>query len=230
MGVTGGSLYSVEHQWFYPLNANYPDDMREIEAAVSEFPARVDRTGTRWARCDLNLLQCIIRKIVAARMPARVPMLFLAAGMRRSMRAFACTRLVPRDMLREINSHMWTDESVELNSLFNRYIDMRYITGLRIRAIDESRRGPWMRVNALLSFIDTYGVMHIDHVLWPVNYTFHDRCHWSPVPHFYMKICELYIHSADTRGLWSHVIEFAADEVIEFAYKRLDKRSAPTQI
>lgn len=64
-------------RWECYLNRNYADDMDEIHKAIEMFPSRVDDSGIRWIRCDYGELKQLIRKIVAARVHARLPMLFM---------------------------------------------------------------------------------------------------------------------------------------------------------
>lgn len=118
-------------------------------------PSRTDNEG-RWIHCDLDAFKCVVCKVIAAHVFARVPMLFLPAGVRRGTVVLRATRLIPRDLLWRIYTHLCVDGVVELEQLFSQYNALKYISGLYLRATLDGIYGPRLRVYEVRARVGTY--------------------------------------------------------------------------
>lgn len=230
--VWTGYVKQSANTWSHRLNNNYEDDVREIQLAVSGLGPRVDEYGDWWVRCDPTVLKCTILKIIRARMPARVPMWFLRDHVRNAMVALAATRLLPRDLLREVHARLQVDEFAEMCGLFQRYTSLRYIRGLYMRLDD----GPLVRVINVYSrktgpryqFMEidvAYGGKVISYLKVLLNCTHHRGAH------FCLCLRDAHLGLAgrtegdDSEGFYNlFVIKFTADAAIEFVHKDPHKR------
>lgn len=228
-------VVGADDVWVHKLNVNYPDDLDEIRAAIAVYPSRIDKQG-QWILCDFDTLKCTIRKIVAAHVSTQIPMLFLRASVRRGLIALGCvhicSRQLPRDLLREVHSHMPV-EGVELEKLFRRYYLLRYITGLYVYAVGNGVRGPRIRVTEIFTYMITVG-WHDDY--WYsfqleggiIKCDYVTRCAECKSPHFcaYMNYAESLVVVPYGR-VGTYCIWFEADGPVEFVHKRLDKLELP---
>lgn len=136
------------------LNPNYLDDMREIDAAIAALPSCVDN-GYRWLACDHQVMLKMIRRIVRAHVRSVVPVPFLPTGVRRAVIALGSTRLLPRDLLREV--HRFLGGGVDqLDALFSKYVKLTDIRGLHFRATNGGVRGPRVDVRSMERSVDGY--------------------------------------------------------------------------
>lgn len=228
-----GKYQALDTYWSRILNANYLDDMREINHYMEQFQSRIDSLGRRWHLCEFESLRATVCKIVHAYVPAQVPMLFLGAHVRRSLRALASTRLLPRDLLREVSAHAQIDEITELARIFNVYTFLKSIVGLYARAITDGVRGPRFRVDEI-QLLDQHVELYTPYVMWlhdtPLNFRFnkYEGC----ITHFYMCLRDTRSHLIGftwdaTDFLREYTLEFEAEAEIKFVHKSLHKRRAP---
>lgn len=146
-------LLSVEPSWQLRPANNYQDDVSAIQKAMLTYPTTFDKYGNRWVRCEFKALVGVIRSIINAFVPERVPMLFMRASVRRAVVALGCvhvrSRQLPGDLLREVAERAHVDEVEALIELFVTYEKLIRINGLHARVIKDGFVGARLRVREL---------------------------------------------------------------------------------
>lgn len=215
---------------FYTLNVNYLDDIREIEAAVSVFPSRIDGAD-RWLTCDLINLMEMIRQVIAARMNTRVPLGFLRMG--QQIVSLGCVRVrsrrLPRDILREVAGWLRVAAVATLAGIFETYIYLENITGLNLRVC--AAPGPRLFVRGVRTRLGS-STLHVGknshgHVR-SIDYGYHS-CGRHPMLHFYVYLDPDALHFmgiANTARASTYKVEFhSTEDAMVFEHKNPRKRA-----
>lgn len=208
--------------WVHILNPNYLDDTKEILAAMASYE-HTNNDGVYYVDCNYTKLTHIVEHIINAQVISSVPMLFLAAGVRRAMITFGCAhRWLPRDILREIDKHVRGDEDQTLVDLFNHYIHLKDIAGLYVMASVGGVSARSVRVVSVVlravyfeprvrstSFIMSVGKGR------RLDCVHHLGCAACPTPHFCTGT-----HDKNV----AYTLKFKAADEITFKHKSLHKR------
>lgn len=227
------SLYVLENHaimphlryWHHGLNTNYLSDMDEINAAIVEFPSRIDEYGVRWVRCDFNTIKCIIEKVIDAEVQGRASTWFMWSNVRDALIALGCIHVrsqrLPRDCLREIAGWLRVDETAALVDIINRYTTLKQVKGLYVRTVCDQVCGELMRVTSISYTSDggqTLSEYHLVHEVRGMYGHYSAYCVREGRPlrtYLYLKY-----PAVDSQRL-----EFISNlAAIEFVHKRLDKR------
>lgn len=209
--------------WEHRLNTNHIDDVKEIKDLLAGYPTHIDESDIISIGCDPMRMVHQIHYIIRARMSARVPMLFMPAGARRGLVVLGHLRLLPRDLLREVYGHI--SAAAELNKIFRQYVSLISISGLYIRAVVNGVRGPRNYVTKVCThhMREFFYRIHIEGVHGSIC-VYHAFCDKRQTPHFCMSTRGS-DYSGDLHSFTDVVVEFEAENAIEFMHKNPRKRT-----
>lgn len=223
---------SVKDSWCLAFNASYVEDIRKINAFLNKLPSRVDDRGREWVRHNFECLKSIIHHIVRARVQARVPMLFLGHHTRRTILTFACARLLPQDLLREIAAWAHFDETSSLVRLFTEHVVLLQITGLYLCI--EGLRYPVNEIRwfSLINYPESQIGWTCELSGYDKRYlclAHHQQCARQSTPHLCVLHIDLLLFRVNCEiklnDKPAFVARFEAAEAIEFEYKKNPQES-----
>lgn len=210
------------------LNVNYLDDLREIYAALSQYTVEIDEMGRKWTCCDYSVLTDTLRDIIAAKVHESMPLHFMRYYARQSIIGLASCRIIPSGPLRDMYVGMYADEVGCLVRLFNKYRELKFLTGLYFRTLLDGVRGSRVFVSSVhcLPDDDTHTVYsgcckETIYYLYTgysikVGFEYHDQCGLRLAPHFCMR-------GDGQTSVRPQLMVFESDEVVGFVHKALHK-------